>query len=111
MSKKKRLTAQSQPTKETFVEFARQNSWDVTRAADQWDIWDAGDWCDGQGNPILNWKLKLATFAKLNYGMFSQNFAPGHWDQRRQLQKRDRDRAAESLEEYEQRQRYKPDNL
>jgi hypothetical protein len=84
MSRKPKIPAQSQPTKAEFMEYARewnenfhkgQNQGpeiDPKVAADQWEIWDAGEWCDGDGTAILRWKLKLVTFAKAKYGVFGK---------------------------------------
>jgi hypothetical protein len=70
--KPRKVAAQPQPTKAKFVEYAREKGFDVKLAADQWEAWDAGEWCDGDGTPILRWKLKLVTFAKAGYGVFGQ---------------------------------------
>jgi hypothetical protein len=69
---KKRIPP-GQPSKAVFVQFAREKKIDAQLAGDQWDIWDAGDWCDGNSTPIRNWKSKLATFSKRGFGMFKPN--------------------------------------
>jgi len=70
MSRKKYVPPPGQPSRAEFVEYARSKAIDEQRAGDQWDIWDAGDWMDGNGTAILNWKGKLLTFARMGYGAF-----------------------------------------
>jgi hypothetical protein len=95
-----------QPSKATFVEYAQSRGIDSQLAGDQWEMWDAGEWCDGDMTPIRNWKLKLVTFEKNGFGAFTE---------RRQRSRRQppraTDRATEAQEEYEQRQRHKPSGL
>lgn len=99
MRKKKAPVPPGQPTREVFIRFARDNKIDQKLAGEQWDVWDMGEWCDGNGTPIKNWKLKLAMYAKRGFGMFNPNY------------RKPPSRAAEAQEEYEERQRYKPKDL
>jgi len=91
--KAKAASIPDQPNREVFQAYAREKGIDPKLAGDQWDVWDAGNWCDGNMTPILNWKSKLLMFAKMEFGMFVQ---------RRAQQKRDvrteRERERESLE-------------
>jgi hypothetical protein len=72
---KKQGIPPGQPTRQEFIAYARSMKIDPVRAGDQWDIWDAGSWCDGKMIPILNWKLKLLTFQRNGYGAFGERSA------------------------------------
>ncbi len=68
--KKKVQKAFVAPSKEEFVAYAKERKLDPERADGQWEAWKAGDWFDGNGYAIVNWKLKLLTFSKCGYGVF-----------------------------------------
>lgn len=100
---RKKAKAAPQPTKAEFVNYARERAIDEKRAEKQWAAWDAGGWCDGSNNPIMNWKLKLWTYARNGFGEFRLTAS----ERRRLEREAAQDRVDESRREYEERQRYK----
>jgi len=46
------------PTEEEFVNFWKENGYDLTRAASVWKTYNDNLWFDSHNNKILNWKMK-----------------------------------------------------
>jgi hypothetical protein len=49
------------PTMQDFIDYGLSKGISRQDCIDQFEIWDAGDWHDGNGTPIQNWKQKLLT--------------------------------------------------
>jgi hypothetical protein len=54
------------PTREQFVAYGREKDISDQDCNDLFEIWEAGNWCDGNGTPIKNWKGKLLTQRKIH---------------------------------------------
>jgi hypothetical protein len=53
------------PTLEQFAAYGRSKGISDQDSSDQFEIWDAANWHDGNGTRIRNWKSKLLTFQKI----------------------------------------------
>jgi hypothetical protein len=53
------------PTLEQFAGYGRSKGISDQDSSDQFEIWDAANWHDGNGTRIRNWKSKLLTFQKI----------------------------------------------
>jgi ATPase subunit of ABC transporter with duplicated ATPase domains len=60
------------PSRDEFMAYAAQKRIDLTCAADQFEIWEAAGWVDGNQTPIVNWKSKLLHFARGFFGQFQK---------------------------------------
>lgn len=54
------------PTREQFVTYGRARGISEQDSIDIFEIWEASNWCDGNGTPIKNWKGKLLTQKKIH---------------------------------------------
>jgi helix-turn-helix protein len=54
------------PTREQFVAYGQAHGISDRDCNDLLDIWEASNWCDGNGTAIKNWKGKLLTQKKIN---------------------------------------------
>jgi hypothetical protein len=85
----------NRPTKDEFLKYARSRNIDERRAADQWQAWEDGDWRDGKGFVIVNWKLKVLTFSRRGFGMFPK---PDQREDKRAADLAEKKRVAETVE-------------
>lgn len=53
------------PTLEAFIDYGISKGIGEQDCREQFDIWEAGVWKDGNGTPIRNWEQKLLTFQKI----------------------------------------------
>lgn len=66
-NKKKSKSVFIPPTLEEVKAYAKEKGYAVD-CEYFWKYYDAGNWVDGKGNPVKNWKQKLITWAKNDSG-------------------------------------------
>src|SRR5262249_40157691 len=60
------------PSCDEFMAYAREKKIDLDCARDQWEVWEAAGWVDGNETPISNWKGKQVNFARGFFGQFQR---------------------------------------